>query len=246
MDKLKQLVALALVVSLGILAAGWFLLVSPKKSEADATRDQAEQQDAANRQLEVQLKQLQAQAKDLPKKQADIARVAAKIPDNPSLPSLIRAVTAASVASGVEFVSITPSAPKATAAAVPSAAVAAPARAQSTSGTAPAKATGELYGIPVDLEVVGSYLDIAQFLAALEDMPRAMRVTNVALAPGVSASDKGGADSTKATDGSSLVLTLTGEVFMATNRPAATAVVVPGQATPAAPVAASVPTAPAN
>ena len=34
MDKLKQMVALALVAALAIAAGGWFLLVSPKRKEA--------------------------------------------------------------------------------------------------------------------------------------------------------------------------------------------------------------------
>ena len=230
MDKLKQWVALTLVACLGIMAAGWFLLVSPKRAEAADVRTQAATQESTNASLRTQLSVLQAQAKDLPKKQADLARVAAKIPDNAALPTLIRALTAASTSAGVELVSVTPGAPAAVVAAAPVAAEAAPAAAPAPAAEpgAPAVAAagpaGSLAAIPITINVVGGYFEVAQFLSNLETLPRALRVVNLALAPGKSATDKstGSAD-----DGRSLTTTITGSVYMAANRPAATPVVAP-------------------
>ena len=230
MDKLKQWIALTVVGCLGIMAAGWFLLISPKKTEAAEVRDLAASQEATNAGLRTQLQVLQAQAKDLPKKQAELARVAAKIPDNPGLPALIRALTAASTSAGVEFVSVTPGVPTAVAAAAPVAAagVPAPPVAAAPAGAAgAASAAGSLAAIPVSINVVGGYFEVSQFLANLENLPRALRVTNLALAPGASPSDK---DAVKtAADGSSLTSTITGSVYMAANRPAATPVVAPAK-----------------
>ena len=124
MDKLKQYVTLTVLGAVVILAAGWFLLISPKKGEATDLQTQAAEQVSANSVLETQLQVLRAQAKELPKKQAELARVAAKIPENPSLPTLIRAITAASTSAGVEFVSVTPGPPAALVAAAPVAPVA--------------------------------------------------------------------------------------------------------------------------
>ncbi len=230
MDTLKQWVTLTVLASVVILAAGWFLLVSPKKGEASDLQEQAASQLAANGVLETQLQVLRAQAKELPKKQADLARVAAKIPDNPSLPSLIRALTEASTSSGVDFVSVTPGAPVA-AVTAPVAPVAAPPTTAQTTPVAPAPGAatgvaGSLSTIPVTLNVVGEYFDIAQFVSALENLPRALRISNLTLAPGVSPT-AAKSSSAKAEDGSSLTTTLTGSVFMADNRPAATPVVAP-------------------
>ena len=111
MDKVKKWVALAVALSLGVLAAGWFLLVQPKHTEADELRAQAEQQVSTNNAMRTHLAVLKAQARNLPKEQAKLARVSEKIPDNPALPALIRALTKASEASGVEFLSLTPGAP---------------------------------------------------------------------------------------------------------------------------------------
>lgn len=236
MDKLKQYVTLTVLGAVVIMAAGWFLLISPKKTEAADLQEQTASQVSANSVLATQLQVLQAQAKDLPKKQADLARVAALIPDNPSLPALIRAITAASTSAGVEFVSVTPSAPALVAVAAPVAPVAAPvegeavpAEGEAAPAAAPAApvapAAGELAAIPVTLNVVGTYFEVQQFLANLEDLPRALRVTNLTVAPGASPT---AGDTTSGVDnGSSLTSTITGSVFMAAGRPPETPVVAP-------------------
>jgi Tfp pilus assembly protein PilO len=237
MDKLKQWVALTVVGCLAIMAGGWFLLVSPKRTEAADVRAQAVAQESTNDGLRNELEVLKAQAKDLPKKQAELARVAAKIPDNPGLPSLIRALTAASTSAGVAFVSVTPgppaavAAPAAAAPAAPAAGAAAPAAAPAApadpNAPAPASPAGALAAIPISINVVGGYFEVSQFLANLENLPRALRVTNLTLAPGSSPSDKGDAKSKD--DGSSLTSTITGSVYMAANRPVATPVVAPAK-----------------
>jgi len=234
MDKLKQWVALTVLGCLGIAAAGWFLLVSPKKAEATDLQAQTASQESTNASLRTQLEVLKAQAKDLPKKQADLARVAAKIPDNPALPGMIRALTAAAASAGVELVSVTPGPPAAVALAVPVAAPA-PADATAPADSAPAApvagapaptAAGTLAGIPVAINVVGGYFEVAQFMSNLENLPRALRVTNLTLAPGTSPVAGEGA-STSTEDGRSLTTTITGSVFMAADRPAVAPVVAP-------------------
>ncbi len=235
MDKLKQWVALTVVGCLGIMAAGWFLLISPKKAEAEDLRTQAASQDSANAQLRTQLEVLKAQAKDLPKKQADLARVAAKIPGDPALPSLIRALTAAGTSAGVQLVSVTPGTPAAYAAAA-AVAGAAPAplpplllptrrgsgRCRCRSAGGPA---GTLAQIPLTLNVVGGYFEVAQFMANLENLPRALRVTDLAWRRAPRPPPASGAGDNA--DGSSLTTTITGSVFMAADRPEAAPVAAP-------------------
>ena len=197
MDKVKQWVALAVAVSLGVLAAGWFLLVQPKNAEAAELRAQAEQQVTANNAMRTHLAVLKAQARNLPKQQAKLARVSEKIPDNPALPALIRALTEASTASGVEFLSLTPGAPTA-----------------STTGS-----TG-LMTVPVTINVAGGYFEIEQYVTMLEDLPRALRVADIAVTPGASPVAEQGTATAAASDGSELVTVITGSVFMS---PAASA-----------------------
>ena len=243
MDKLKQYVTLTVLAAVVILAAGWFLLVSPKKGEATALQEQAAQQMTANSVLETELQVLRVQAKELPRKQAELARVAAKIPDNPSLPALIRALTAAGTSAGVELVSVTPGPPAASVAAAPVVPVAPvePATGTAAEPIAPvvpaataAGPAGVLTTIPVALNVVGDYFEIEQFMANLENLPRALRVSNLAIAPGTSPTAGTGAGAaTNVDNGRTLTSTITGSVFMAAGRPVATPVVAPVAAVPA-------------
>lgn len=230
MDKLKQWVTIAVLASVVLLAAGWFLLISPKKGEAADLRTEAAAQVSANAVLETQLSVLRTQAKELPKKQSELAAVAAKIPDNPSLPALIRALTEASTSAGVDFVSVTPGQPVLPVAAPVQATAPEPATAQTTPQVPVAPvaggAAGGLATIPLAINVVGDYFDIAQFTNNLENLPRAMRVMDLTLAPGTSPTAPKTSTAT-ADDGRSLSTTLNGSVFMAVNRPAATPVVAP-------------------
>ena len=161
MEKLKQWIALSLVGALGILAVGWFVLVSPKRGEAAAIRDQAAAQVSANAMLATQIDVLKAQAKELPEQQATLADVAARIPDNTALPALVRALSDASATSGVELVSITPGPPVPVA--PPAAAAVAPAEGQTTpeatpptTTPAPVGAAGLLANVPVSVSIASA------------------------------------------------------------------------------------------
>ena len=251
MENLKQWVALTVVACMGIMAAGWFLLVSPKRTEAAELREQAASALGQNAQLETQLQVLKAQAKDLPKEQAKLAAVKTKIPDDPAMPTLIRALLEAADSSGIELVSITPGEPQLVAAPAPAAPEApatgqvgpadpatppdgavAPAADGSTpeaaapaaGGTPPAGPAGVLANIPVSLEVFGDYFAVQQFVAALEQLPRAIRLTGLTVAPGSSPTSKTPANPD---DGRSLTTSIEGLVFMAAQRPEAVTATVP-------------------
>ena len=252
MDQLKKWVTLSIVASVLIMAAGWFLAVSPKRAEAAELRLQAEQQVSANSAAATQLQVLQAKAKDLPKEQAKLAAVAAKIPDNPALPGLVRALIEAADSSGVELVSVAPGPPALVAVAAPVAPVdpaAAPAAQQTPvdgavpvdPAAAPVTPAGQLANIPVAINVVGDFFEIQQFMSLLETLPRALRVQDLAVTPGVSPTDQSEASTE---DGRSLTTQITGFVFMAADRQAALTATVPGD--PAAPVDPAVPAAPVD
>lgn len=233
MDKLKQWVALTVLAVLAIGAGGWFLLISPKRSEASDVKVQVEQQVSANSALQTQIAMLKAQAKQLPQQQAKLAAVAAKIPDNPALPALVRALTKAADDTGVDIASLAPSTPVPVAAvaatttvtppvagAAPAAgAAAAPAAQPATGGSA-----GTLQSIPLNVTVVGSYFQVEQFLDRVENLSRAMKITGFTLAPGTSPLSGGGsAGAPDTSTGKVLQATLNGVVYMATGRAATAA-----------------------
>jgi type IV pilus assembly protein PilO len=204
-ETLKKWTALAVVAALVILAGGWFLLVSPKRSNAADLRAQAVEKQRSIQGLQTQLAVLKAQAKDLPKQQAKLAAVAAKIPSDPAMPALVRALNKAASDANVELVSMAPGMPTAsTAAAVSSPATASTARTGA--------AAGSLQQISVTLNVVGSYFQVAEYLDRLEGLTRAFRVSGFTLAPGANPV-KATAGQATADSGKVLNANITGLVF---------------------------------
>lgn len=240
MSKLQQWVALGVVAVLAVLSAGWFLLVGPTRSEAAALREQAVQQDLTNARVRTQLQVLQAQADALPEQRARLAVATERIPDAPRLPALVRALGAAAEESDVELVSIVPGLPEpvtATSTGTPTTtptgttAEAAP----EATRPVPAGGVGTLHALPVTLNVVGGYFQIERYLDALEDLPRAWRVSGLTVAPGA---DPVAAvtDAASAGDGRSLAAVITGSVYLAagaSSLPATGVPFVPGPATAA-------------
>jgi Tfp pilus assembly protein PilO len=173
MTKLRQLWLLTAVGALAILGVGYFVLVSPKASKAASLRAEAQQQVDANTRLKGQIAQLNKQKKDLPKQQAELEKFAAKIPNNPALPSLVRALSDAAENSGVDLVSMSPATPVL----VPAAAGGLTTAASATSPATPLS----LAQIPISVQIDGTYSQVSQFLAEIEGMTRAFLVSGVTM-----------------------------------------------------------------
>jgi Tfp pilus assembly protein PilO len=217
---------LTAVLIVGILAASWFLLVSPKRSSASEIRGKATAQQASNDALVQQLNELKAQSLDLPKQKAQLAVMRKQIPDNPALPTLVRDLTAAGKRVGVQVLSIKPGTPTAATVAVAPAPVAAtdttaadgttdgtPATTGTpTTPTVVAPAAAPLYVLPLGLTITGSYFEVEQFINKLEGMQRTFLLTAFDLKPLGSSTTTAGST---ATDG--LTLNVTGQVFLSPN-----------------------------
>jgi Tfp pilus assembly protein PilO len=230
MDKLKQWLLFTALGVVAVVAASWFLLISPKHQDASATRDEVAAQRTTNQALTVELEVLQAKAAELPQKRAALEQVTAKIPTGPDLPTLVRALTAAAASSGVQLISVTPGAPAAPTAQAPVPPPAPAAAAGAAATPAPpvpvavppaADAAGALAAIPLGIEVAGSFFDVEHFVGQLEELPRAVRVTGLTVAPGTSAAMQGKALSR--TSGPTVKASVTGSVYMATGAAAAAA-----------------------
>jgi type IV pilus assembly protein PilO len=170
---------LALLLVLAISAAGWFLLISPKRSEAADLRGQTATQEDANARLEQKIQVLMAQQEELPRQRARLALIRSQIPDNPALPALVRDLTAAGRKVGASIDAMSPSLPVA---AAPAAQTPVAATSGETAETAPAAPTAALYQVPLNLEVSGSYFELEQFVNKLEGLKRSFLVTGFTLA----------------------------------------------------------------
>lgn len=229
MDKMRQFIALTVLGAIVLVAAGWFLLISPKRSEAADLRAQATSQQTLNGALRTQIAVLKAQAKELPAKQAQLAAVAAKIPENPALPALIRSLQKAADEADVELVSLAPAPPADLKVGGSSTGVAA---APAAPGAAPAAGaaapTGSLKQINLNIQVAGGYFQVERFLDRMESMSRALKVTTLALAPGSNPVAPPAAGDVAATPDKVLAATIAAVVFMAPGR-----TTVPGLTAPA-------------
>lgn len=240
---------LASVLVLAILAAGWFLLVSPRRGEAATLRGESVSQEEANARLLQQLSVLKAQQADLPQQRAKLAVMRQQIPSNPALPTLVRSLTAAGRKVGVSIDTMAPAVPVPVVVATP----VAPAVTTTTTDTTTEAGTEadagaaavpavpvappapSLFQIPLTLNVTGSYFELEQFINRLEKLKRSYLVTGftVTAASGAASAD----DAAAAADGTAagdLTLALQGRVYLAPPAPAVTAPITPVAPAPAA------------
>ena len=136
----------------------YFLLWSPRQTEIQATqaRTEAAEQQAAN--LEAEIQRLQEAQRDEPLKQARRAQLQAAAPDDPALGQFILDVNAAASASGIEFISISPSPPA-------------------------AAEGGGLSSIGLNFAISGGYFQVLDFANRLTDLPRLVVIDSVSLTP---------------------------------------------------------------
>jgi Tfp pilus assembly protein PilO len=190
MSRIQQWIAGTVVAVVVIVAAGWFLAISPQKHKVSNLGSQASQQEQTNSSLRTKLATLTAAQQAVPSEQAEVAKILQKIPGDPAMPNYVRALTGIAKQTGVELVSIAPGTPTAvtiaaTAVAPAAAAAATPSVAPSTAAAVPAAAVApvSMQAISVALTVQGGYFQIQQFTAALQKLTRTTVVSAVALSP---------------------------------------------------------------
>lgn len=171
MTRLRQLWLLTALGSLAALMGGYFLLVSPQNSKAEALRTETEEQEARNAQLQSQINMLNKQKKALPEQQALLSRFAGLIPNNPAMPRFVRALSDAADNAGVELVSISPKTPEWAKAVNTQTGVEMAGRVDAPKGQV-------LVGIPVELKVAGEYSQLTQFFTEIEELNRALLVSD--------------------------------------------------------------------
>lgn len=213
MSKLRSLAVGAILVAAVVLAAGWFLLVSPQRSKAAELQGQAESVRASTSSLQTQLSLLKSQAKGLPAQRAALQSIAVKVPSNPAEPALVRSLTAAADAAGVDLTTIAPGTPM-----IAPAAPGAPAAAGVTGV--------QVATIALRITAVGTYYELEQFQSNLESLSRALKTTAINLVPGgdkPKAVVSGAAPVPGTVDGYSGTLTasISANVYMTVERPAA-------------------------
>jgi Tfp pilus assembly protein PilO len=160
-NRRAPIIAGVIAVAVALLAV--FLLVRPKMSEVSTTEDDLQVAEDQEVTLAAQLNALQDAQAAAPETEQEIAAIDAEIPPTADLPSLFRLLQGAADRSVVDFFSFTPGTP-----------------APNTAGT--------FSTIASQVTVSGGYFAIDEFLFLLETLPRAAKVTTLAVTPSSAAS----------------------------------------------------------
>ena len=156
MNRRAPIIAGVIAVAVALLAV--FLLVLPKMGEVSTTQDElqsAEDQEVA---LAAQLDALEEAEAAAPETEDEIAAIDAQVPATADLPTLFRLLQGAADRSAVDFFSFSP-------------------------GTPVPNAGGTYSSIASQVTVSGGYFAIDEFLFLLETLPRAAKVTTLAVTP---------------------------------------------------------------
>jgi Tfp pilus assembly protein PilO len=157
MNRRAPLIVAIIAALLAILAV--VFLVLPKMSEiedAEGRLDDAQAQELA---LQNELAGLQEAEEDAPQLRRELARFRRAVPPVADLPGLINQLQTAADVAGVDFFSISPGAPVA------------------ASG-------GQASEVPAQIQVIGGFFPVDEFLFRLETLPRASKAVSLSVAVG--------------------------------------------------------------
>jgi Tfp pilus assembly protein PilO len=135
------------------------LLVVPKMGQVSTAKEKLATADSEGQALQTQKSALEDIRAEAPQNKAKIAEVHQKIPATADEPGLLLLINNAALDAGLDLTTIAPSVP------------------------ALDDATG-LSVISLSVSTVGTYNDVTQFSYAIETLPRAAKITSVALTPG--------------------------------------------------------------
>ncbi len=147
------------VVAMILLVAGsWFLLISPKNTEAAEVRDQAAEASSQLIALKRQVAQLKEESAKLPAYTIQLEANRRALPTTSGVPDFLRQLQDSGTAVNVEISNI------------------------SVSGPELSKVVATVYQLPISLSAVGSTANMSKFLNRLQDVqPRAVMLSSVAL-----------------------------------------------------------------
>jgi len=154
----QQLIA-AGVAAVVVTALFFLFLLSPKLKDISKTRTDVQTARAEQETLNTQLAHLKDVKKNAPETMAKLAALSQYVPQTPDLPGFILQVQTAATESGIDLQSIAPSPP-----------------ANVTNSTG-------VQTISVTLTCQAGFFRIEDFLARLENLPRAVEVRAISLSP---------------------------------------------------------------
>ena len=154
-SKLQRLIIYATTLILLFALAGWFL-IKPKFDKIDGLEKQLAQVQAQLDKAKKNARELNDWRNKMKKKEAEYATVMRALPEKEEIPSLLAGISQAGNDAGLEFLLFQPK----------------------------PESTRDFYSeIPVDINVSGSYHQVAMFFDKVASLPRIVNVRNIKMAP---------------------------------------------------------------
>jgi Tfp pilus assembly protein PilO len=166
---------IGIAAALAVLVLWFLFLWSPQGSKLSDAEDRTDAAESEQQELQARIDRLQSLQQDEPQKRAQLENLRVAIPDEPNLAQFILDANAAANASGINFLSISPS---------PPVAVSGPGAAPSpTTPGAPAAGTAPAV-INLQMSVSGGYFQVVDFINRLNGLPRLVVIDTLTLATG--------------------------------------------------------------
>jgi Tfp pilus assembly protein PilO len=203
-----------------MLVIGYFMLISPQRSNTQSVRDQITTAQEQAMTLQQRINALTAQSKDLPKYQSQLASLQEALPSESGLPDFLRTLQSLGNETLAQVTSLTVGQPSIVAAgagapavspttteAAPTEAAPTETTAPTTTATTPTSSTAGVYALSITAQVTGSMKQLGDFLEQLQTVqPRAVLITSVAV---------GGGPSSSASSAGQTSMSLTMQAFVA-------------------------------
>jgi Tfp pilus assembly protein PilO len=148
---------LAIVAAVVVIALFYFLLIRSRQAELAQIRLDIETEENTSIQLTTELNRLKDLQDRAPELQAELAEMKQFVPENHEVPNFIFLVQDAATSAGVEFLRITPELPKVPLEQAP------------------------LAEVRMQIEALGGYFSIQDFIRRLHNLDRAVRLDSVAM-----------------------------------------------------------------
>ena len=153
----RRPILIAAGVAVLVTAAFFLLLLQPKLAQISEVQDEIQTAMDEEQRPRLDLQRLEQVRKDAPETRARLARVSDLLPSTPDLPSFIRLAQTAANQEGVELISIAPS--------------------------PPGEVEPGIDAVAVSVLIEGGFHRTESFLARLENLPRLVEVTSIAISP---------------------------------------------------------------
>lgn len=151
---------LVFVLAVVAVTAAYFLLIfRPQSNRIQEATEQADSQEQSVSQLELELNRLLALQKDAPALREQAAKFESAMPTDPRLADFILQIQESANASGIDWLSVSPTPPVA--------------------GT-----VAGVSNISLQMAVNGGYFQMQDFIVRLENLKRAVRVSTINLGAG--------------------------------------------------------------